>query len=160
MHAEAEIVHEVPGRLRLRVIGHKGDRVFFQHLQAGLSGCSGIQDLAVNPATGSVLILHRSSASAIMEYGRTRNLFVPAAPHPRGAAPPSNVAIQTFHRLDSQLRARTAGNWDLQELAFLALSVGGMVQTARQNFLPAGFTLFWYASALLQQKIRRNNWQT
>jgi hypothetical protein len=160
MPAEAEIVHQVPGRLRLRVAGHTGDRKFFEQLQVSLRGCPGIQQLAINPYSGSVLILHESNADTIMEYGRTHNLFAPPAHTKRSAAPPSSAAIQTFQRLDSQLRERTAGNWDLRELAFLVLSIGGMVQTARQNFLPAGFTLFWYASGLLQQKLRRNNWQT
>lgn len=159
MAAEVEIAHLSPGRLRLRVAGHKADRDFFEHLQTSLARCPGVSELRVNPYTGSVLIYHESTTGEIMEYGRSQELFVPAVPKPRPGPVPSHAALKAFMKIDSQLRDRTAGNWDLRELAFLALSVGGLIQTARQKFMPAGFTLFWYATGLLQQKFRHNNLQ-
>jgi hypothetical protein len=151
---EANIVHRAPGRLRLRLMGHQGDRTFFETLASRLGACSGIRDVEVNPVTRSVLVQHETDEAAILAFGREHDLFVPARPAPWRSALPSDAARHAFETVDRQIQQRTAGTWNLREIAFLMLSVGGIVQMARQNFLPAGLALFWYATTLLESNER------
>lgn len=151
MIAEAEIVHQLPGRLRLRVPQRRGDATYFGTLEHSLSRCPGVQSLEVNPRTGSVLLYHDVEAEAIAEYGRANELFTVGE---RGGqrAQPTARTVDVFRALDSRLQQETAGAWDLRELAFVFLSASGLVQTARRNVWPAGVSLLWYAATLVDRR--------
>jgi Heavy metal associated domain 2 len=151
MSADAAIVHQLPGRLRLRIVDRKGDSWFFEKLKNGLERCSAIRQLDINPTTGSVLIHHDGNADEILKYGGTHDLFVLAPPAGRRTVPPSRAAVHALRTLDSRVKERTSGSWDLRELAFFTLSLGALVQTARRNFWPEALTLIWYAMLTLQQ---------
>ena len=50
--------HVSKGRLRLRIPSKKRDTAFFSGLQAVLSAVPGLDQVKVNPLSGSLLILH------------------------------------------------------------------------------------------------------
>jgi hypothetical protein len=156
MSADASIAHRSQGRLRLRYSGSKGDRRFFDDVKNELVRHPAVREVDVNPATGSVLIFHDGEADAVLDYARAHELLPSGHAGRTGGAQtvPSRAAWTMFARADHGLKQQTAGMWDIRELAFLTLSIGGLIQMARQQFWPAGFTLFWYAATLLKEKER------
>jgi hypothetical protein len=107
-----------------------------------------VRQLEINPMTGSVLVYHDADAHAIVDYGRTHDVFTIAPPGGRRDGL-SRAALQTLRTIDSRLKQRTGNSWDLRELAFFLLSTGGLVQMARRRIWPEAVTLLWYATALL-----------
>jgi hypothetical protein len=53
-----EIVHALPGRVRLKIAGLKGDPALAGEAQTKLGGVPGIKETEANPITGSLLILY------------------------------------------------------------------------------------------------------
>jgi hypothetical protein len=145
------VAHQSPGRLRVRIVGPRQDRFFFEKIADDLRRCPGIRHIEINPLTGSVLIHHASSLETIVEYGTNRDLFVLVPPNGRYAVP-SRVAGEAIHALDSLLKRQTADSWNVRELAFLLLCGAGVVQAVHRNLWPAGVTLLWYASTFLPQE--------
>ena len=148
MPPQVEIAHRSPGRLRIRVV-ERGDRRIFDQLRAGLDVCPGVEQLDVNPRTGSVLIHHEADSDAIVDYALTHELFANAAPRSSRHSSPSGAARSALRAVDVQLRQRTEGRWNLREVGFVALAGAGLLQLASRNIWPAGITLFWYATTLL-----------
>lgn len=55
--------HHVPGRLRVRIPGLKGNTRFAGKVEESLRSCSGVEDLTINSVTGSVVIRYDSGAT-------------------------------------------------------------------------------------------------
>src|ERR1700729_343027 len=80
MGSSAHIVHHIPGRLRLKVPGAKGNAVFMDQVQAALSSVDGVREIEVNPVTGSVLVHYDPDAfdtfhDNVHEHATRNNLF-------------------------------------------------------------------------------------
>jgi Heavy metal associated domain 2 len=146
MSVAAQIAHESPGRLRLRIPDCKGDVRAFERIKGSLERCANVRQLEITPITGSILVYHDADAHAIVDYGRTHGVFTLAPSGRRGGL--SRAAQQTLRMIDSRLKQQTGNSWDLRELAFLLLSTGGLVQMARRRIWPEALTLFWYATGL------------
>jgi hypothetical protein len=58
MAPRARIEHCLPGRLRVRYDGERGDEAFFERLVGRLGELAPVREVHANPGTGSVLILH------------------------------------------------------------------------------------------------------
>jgi hypothetical protein len=56
MKHQAQIVHHVPGRIRLRLPRAKGKSALLEQIKEALSPRPGVRSVAVNPTTGSVII--------------------------------------------------------------------------------------------------------
>ncbi len=66
----ARIVHQSPGRARLRVRGHRHDDSYFRHIARGLSLVPGVSSVETNAATGSILIRHTAEIGPLLEHAR------------------------------------------------------------------------------------------
>ncbi len=122
----AEIVHESPGRVRLRIENKLGDAVFFASVASGLSSLGGVDDVAVRPLTGSILIQHSGPFARLRAAAREARLFDlrPAAGEP-SAAP-----------VDPKI------------LLALTICVFAVWQLAKGRVLPPAATLLWYGASL------------
>jgi hypothetical protein len=85
----AHLEHAIPGRIRIRVPGRRGDTAYFgrvvEHLQRRIEGAS----LRASATTGSLLVLHQSEPAAIAALGREEGLFdLPVNPLRSQAAGP------------------------------------------------------------------------
>lgn len=83
----ALIEHELPGRLRLRVPLRRGDRAFFQRVEARLGEAGFVRAVRGNAATGSLLLWHDGALGDLVAYARANGLFdlrpdVPRSPRP------------------------------------------------------------------------------
>jgi copper chaperone CopZ len=64
---DIQIMHAVPGRLRLKVAKVRRDADFAREVRSRLGPLSGIQSVEVNPATGSVLVCYDTRTLASPE---------------------------------------------------------------------------------------------
>ncbi len=127
--AAAALTHDVPGRVRYRIAGRRGDREFYARIGAELLQCEMVQTVEINPMTGSVLVMHTAEPEAITRYAEQHGLFrlggEPLAPS-ADIAPP-----------------------DLRSLLPPLLIGLGLYQIAQGNILAPAASFFWYAFSLL-----------
>jgi hypothetical protein len=150
----AETVHRMQGRLRFRIESRKHDEAFFRTLAERLRACEGVDSVAANPITGSVLILHRTTAEAIESCAAAQELFSLAQESPDEHRAVSvriaEAAEITIRRADRWVKAATRGEVDLASLVFLGLVGAGAWQFFTGRGLPAGVTLLNYALSVLE----------
>jgi hypothetical protein len=56
MKVKLQIAHQVPGRIRMKVPSAKGDPALLEEIRKAFSAIPGIEQVAVNPETGSVVL--------------------------------------------------------------------------------------------------------
>lgn len=148
MVSTARIITGIPGRTRIRISGRKGDGDYFAAVREKLLKCGGVRDVTVNPAIGSVLILHEGEFAAIARYGQEAGLFsVTGEDAGRKAAPLYvQATLGAYRAVDERLKRLTGGEIGLAGASFLALAGTGIYQIARGKLgAPAWYTAFWYA---------------
>ncbi|MFH0789130.1 MAG: hypothetical protein V2B13_16150 [Pseudomonadota bacterium] len=138
--------HVSKGRLRLRIPSKKRDGAFFAQLQAVLSAIPGLDQVKVNPMSGSLLILHSEFPEGMASFIKTLGGLAPK----RNVGHKPNTIYQkvtgTFHQVNTQIQGFTKGELDVPTLSFIALLGVGIYQISRKNFTaPAWYTAFWYA---------------
>ncbi len=145
MIPDAVMTHASPGRLRLRIPLKKGDEESLIFCRKQLAECPGILSIEVNPVTGSMLFLHKTTVPAIAEYARSKNLFTMQEKLQNPGMKPSNLRkniTETFEGLDKKIQSMSDGAMDLGGLAFVVLVGAGVIQILAGN---AG-TLPWYVA--------------
>jgi hypothetical protein len=56
MKAKLQIAHQTPGRIRMKIASAKGQPELLAEIQRSFSAIPGIEEVAVNPVTGSVVL--------------------------------------------------------------------------------------------------------
>ena len=149
MLPEAFVTHQTPNRLRIKIPAKKGDLTFFSGLKELLSGHPGIDQVHVNPVTGSVLLLHRIDAATLTQLA-TRFGLVQPQPSTHHKATLHQRMIASFRHWDEQVKVATGGELDIPSLVFLSLIGTGAYQLIFGNLIaPAWYTAFWYASSII-----------
>jgi hypothetical protein len=153
-----EILHALPGRVRLRVAGLKRDPALAQVLEGRIAGYPAIRHVEASPVTGNVLIRFDPAAGPPVEFVRR---LVPehvaaeweVATHPTPAADardgtPARGIADFFRELNRRVAAR-AGGLDLTvflPLALFALGVRGLLGSEREKLaVPTWYDLLWFA---------------
>ena len=78
---EAELVHHIAGRMRIRVSSAKGDAEQLEHIRGSLTKLPGVLGVAINPGIGT-LIIHYDPAlfseviQRITEHASQADLFI------------------------------------------------------------------------------------
>ena len=75
MTPTAYIVHQIAGRIRLRVPERRGDSNYFETIRQKLSANPAVQQLRVTPETASILLLHAGSIAPMAAAAAECNLF-------------------------------------------------------------------------------------
>lgn len=142
---DAYLIHQTPGRLRVRIPSRKGDINYFALLGEQLSRLDGIEKVEVNPLTGSALFIHAVDSKVIAERARANNLFYLNGTHPS----PSNLyqkVSETFSGLNNRVKGFSGGELDMGAMAFLILLVAGIYQIGKGNIIALPwYAAFWYA---------------
>ena len=89
----ARIAHATARRVRLRVPSRKGDAGFFEEVARRLHECAAVEDVAINPRTGSVLVRHRGDFDAVTAHATSRGLFSVERIDGECAAPSDALAV-------------------------------------------------------------------
>jgi hypothetical protein len=152
MPAVAQCVHAVPGRVRYRILERRGDAEFFRGVQELLRQHDGIQTVAVNAATASILVHHTGEADEIAAAAQAAGLFeVAPMPTPSLGA----QARSGLRTADRDLRRITDGRVDMNSALFLGLTGLAMHQALKGNLLAPASTLLWYALEALRWSERK-----
>jgi hypothetical protein len=146
---ELDVLHVLPGRLRVRAHALRGQAGPLAELAARVAGIGGVHAVHASPATGSLLVLHEPAATALwQELARIDALLV--AP----AAPLSAAIARRVAGAQAAADRRVGPFLDVRGLGAVALCAVAVLQVARGHvFMPAA-TAIWYALDLLQQRER------
>jgi hypothetical protein len=149
------IVHDIPGRLRLRLPRGAGTA----GLQDVIDRLNGAQSSAWSPRTRSLLIRYDASmltpeeiTRAVAEHG---DLDLPAANDASRAAgsllPVGAAVAGVFRGLNENVARRTRGRLDLAILISLGLALWAGRQVLRGPITPLAWTsALWYAHGLFR----------
>jgi hypothetical protein len=157
-----KVVHAIPGRVRVKVSRLKEDPAFVREIQERLSVVRGIQQVEVNPVTGSVLVLYDrttlespdsllslaawlSSIFPDLEFGELESWLTSA--NGNGTATPLAEHLTSFLGGLNAKVGETTGGVDLKlllPLSLVLLGVRGML-VAGKGVFPAWYDLFWFA---------------
>ena len=91
------IAHQVPGRVRMKVPGAKGNAELLEQIGQVFAAIPGIERIKVNPATGSV-VLHYDVEQHDEFHGHFQR-HVDAA---GGYRPPSNEVDEFAHKIEEE----------------------------------------------------------
>lgn len=143
----AFVVHELFGRLRLRIPEKRKDAAYFAGLAERLSECPGVTRVESNALTGSVLLLHaeETSATDVARYAEQTALF---SVKRLSATPTRTLGQEAAKGLDAfgrGLASASGGTVDLQSVFFLMLLGLAAFQAKRGLVLPPAVSLFWEA---------------
>ncbi len=94
MKVKLQIAHQVPGRIRMKIPSAKGDPALLEEIQKTFSAIPGIEQVVVNPQTGSVVLRYDADRQDEFHAGFARRLNEhQAAPtqQPRHRAPSNEI---------------------------------------------------------------------
>jgi len=151
-----QVIHVLPGRLRLKVPALKADPIRARAVQERIAPQAGIRKVEVNPATGSVLVFYDESAG-LAPLGSLQELFpslsltelqdrltaCARAPTPRADA--AEDMAELFRRANAQV-ARITNGLDLRVLVPLALIALALLQLrSGKTAWPSWYDFLWFA---------------
>jgi hypothetical protein len=151
------LVHQLPGRTRLRSPLLRRDEPLGEKLADALSAVSGVATVRVRPYTGSVLIEHAPEVTA-SELAERAALVLDATrivqpgedpPMPTEVPALSSLARKIaamFREIDRGIRRASEGSVDLGTLATLGFFGAGAAQVVATGKLPLPpwFNLAWW----------------
>ncbi len=150
MSDTAWIVHQLAGRVRLRLPHRRKDVAFFQQAIEHLDTLPGLERAKANPATGSLLVEFDEGSevfTSLETYLRAQDIDIDYGDPPMAAARPT--IKHGIKQVDDYIGLLSEQATDLRSIGvlfFLALSV---LQMARGQTLAPASTLLWYALYLL-----------
>ncbi|WP_147361491.1 hypothetical protein [Dichotomicrobium thermohalophilum] len=143
----AEVAHRSAQRLRLRFPRQRGDADFFTKLERSALGVEGVLTATGRPATGSLIIRHKSDFDTLAERLRDAGVCN-IRPGPEDHRP----EVEAHHLsddLDSRLYQVSGGQLDLRAVGAFALVLMGILQIARGRVAVPATTALWYGLTLL-----------
>jgi hypothetical protein len=139
------VQHRTAGRLRVRVPSRKGDLNYFSGVSDCFAECEGVEQVDINPNTGSVLLLHRTDEETLAGYARTHELF-DMKEQERSATSFHRQIGESLSGLNSQIKGFTGAGMDLWDVTFVGLLGSGVYQILRGNMTAIPwYSALWYA---------------
>lgn len=139
----AYIVHQIPGRVRLRIKARRQDQVFFDELRHQLAPLECLEDVRVNCNTGSIIIRHpeRPYTEVETELQRLSLFKIADGPEPDT---PALVRLQSgISRIDQFLSEESAGVLNLRAVVVLAAMLLVIRQVRRGELFGPALPLLW-----------------
>ena len=143
------IVHQLPGRIRMRVSAKRNDAVYLSRLSECLTCIAGVRGSQVNAATGSVVVHYDGDPGLLLERMREQ------IPH---------LVIENNYRIKNNSPSgirpfRIIRGRQLSPMLLLgsALAAVGVMQTFRGKIAVPSITAFWYALDSFRQSGKHHN---
>ncbi len=151
MLPQAHIIHQLRGRVRLRIKEKCQDPDYFAVLCQRIESLAGVTDVSANPTTGSLLLLHPESPFAEIETQlKALGLFeIVDAPVPQQSA--LMPVFSGIARIDEGLAEETSGSYDLRTLAVIGLVGFAVYQLYRGNIVGPAIPMLISALDLARQ---------
>jgi hypothetical protein len=156
-----EIVHAIPGRIRLRIGGIRKRREEAATAARAVALVAGVSEVRVRPFTGSFIVSYDPARADAEDIARVlRDAAGAVAILGQGERPPREQAspeaagskvghalVKAFREVNEDLLRRTDGGVDLAVLATATLlAVGGAEVVARKKLsAPPWFNLVWWS---------------
>ncbi len=147
----ARIVHSTGNRIRFRFPGMKGNQAYFHAVRQHFDKLDDVERVEVNPATGSLLLMHRSRIDRLTDFAREKQLFQvedykEGASSKRERRPIMDCLYDGLAKANSKTRELTGGELDLTGITVIFLISSSVYQIAKGNVaLPQWHTGLWYA---------------
>jgi hypothetical protein len=147
---EARLSHLLEGRLRMRVPARRQDSAFFADVARRLRECEGIEDVRVNPVTGSVLVVHATTLQAIAAFAAQQGLFTLRLEQDSSVEmgrSRSRVVVRHVPSRTGQDEEGSRSDSSDKHARMLSATFAGLgtLQTFRGQVMTPALTLFWYA---------------
>jgi hypothetical protein len=144
----AHVVHQLPGRLRLRIPEHRNNEGFFDELAERLRAADEIDRVSRDAMTATLLIRHRVPENRLLSFLEDLlGLAFEAAPPPNlsyGLAPVG----ATIKAVNHSLRRASGGTTDLRVVLFVLLVALAVRQLTRGQIMVPAAALLWNAFEL------------
>jgi hypothetical protein len=142
MTIRAQIAHELPGRVRVRLPDYRGDAAMFAQLEDALLESQLFHGVRGNPVTASLVLEFSGPKEQVLEALRAHmpvelDISTPPAP---GRAPPS-ARIPT-----DPVRLVSGKDINAMFLAGTLFGAVGLVQAVRGRIMLPALSAFWCAS--------------
>lgn len=148
---DAHIVHALPGRVRFRIPGKKGDKNYFEELVAAISTCSGLEKLVINPATAGVLIHYDAGHTGELNGFLEKNNFFQVTDRPQQATPACGKEAGQPGQSNERKKPATAP--ELPRMMGMGLIGLSCYQLLAGGFMsPPWHATLWYGYSLLRNK--------
>ena len=152
---DALVVHALPGRVRFRVPGKKGDRNYFEELVAVISTSSGLEKLQINPATASVLIRYDAAHTDELNAFLGKNNFFAVTDRAQAVTPAAGKGGGQTGRSSEKKKQKQETPPELSRMIGMGLIGLSCYQLMAGGFMPPPWhAALWYGYSLL-----RNNQQ-
>jgi hypothetical protein len=164
--AQAYLIHNLPGRVRLRIASRKNQTDYFQSVCAAFQACAGVEQCRFKADTGSLLIQYTPGITSwgfIREFAEAHDLFACSDIDPEAlaaelkkAAQPlpsvAELAGQGLGFIDGTLSSVSKGLLDLQSFYILAHVGLGIRELTRGHIMSPAYTLIWRSLELAGKK--------
>lgn len=145
---DAELLHWLPDRARIRVPSLRRDPEALRALAVVVADVPGLSVARVNPGTGTLLVAH--GAPDPQSFTSCLSPVLDVRFEARGAAPALDLRLRTFlEDARGRVEAALGGGVNLRGLAFLLLVAVSLAQVARGRVWPPAATALWYALGVL-----------
>ena len=147
----AHVVHEIRGRVRLRIREKCKDPMYFEEVRRQLTALPGIEEVRINCNTGTVLLLHgEESLDRLDSRLRPLGLF-DLNPGPEPAKPALEQLSSGIAMVDAALLESSGGRMDLRTLSYIAMMGFTLHQIVRGNLLGPAIPMMGQALSLLNR---------
>jgi hypothetical protein len=164
MARQASIVHNIPGRMRIRIPSAKDDPSFLEQARAALAALPNVVEVTSNPVTGSLLVLYSPASQRDFEGAlkMSNGSPLPFDLHKAADSQPARkrksrehqksefaqMITDMFKGLDDAIREGTDNLLDLKTLVPLALAGLGFryVRTGERTPVWLTFMIFAFTS--------------
>jgi len=163
MTHHAQVIHHIPGRMRVKLPQAKGDHQLLLQIQQSISPLSGVKQVEINPATGSVLVhydadQHEDFHTQLAEHAESEGLFALKPPELFEAdelaakieaeaeflaahSETARTVVNFVKQIDEGIKRATDNNLDLKVLLPLGLAVYAFLEAETEAVTPLWVTL-------------------
>jgi hypothetical protein len=147
MGPKADLVHQVPGRIRIRVPSERGNSAFFAEVSRQLGECPGVTGVETNPVTASVLLRHASPLAGILGFAKEHGVFLVEEAK---RVPLQKLAAANLGGVSRNLQLIAGEEIDLDSAILVMLTGMAIHQAIKGNIVAPAATLVWYALVMLR----------
>jgi hypothetical protein len=161
----ARIVHHVPGRLRIKVEGVRGQTEFFAAVQRAITGLNGVESVHTNATSSSIVVAYEPADTSFHcrmqddpELGSWLNLdgeealaagideaVIVGARYLQRHSRLAEVIVSSAEHADANLRKASDGYLDFKVLLPLGMTVVSALHKARNRGTPMWLSVGTFA---------------
>jgi hypothetical protein len=129
---------------------------YFHSLQEKFQACEGVEEVDVNPVTGSVLVVTANGAGSVLDYSRKHHLLrIDERVQEMHDAPWTEQMFVSLEHLDHNLKVSTQDRWDLSVAVASGLLGMAAIQVLRGQLMPTAWALLGDAFVILSRSRER-----